>query len=58
MIRVTLSYSTQEDKERFLTDIVNLKEHKVLKISKGKEKSLYKKLYIDLSQKWNSLLKK
>ena len=51
MIRVTLSYSTQEDKERFLTDIVNLKEHKVLKISKGKEKSLYKKLYIDLSQK-------
>jgi hypothetical protein len=51
MLRLTLSYSTQEEKEKFLSDIVNLKEHKVVEVSKGKEKSLYKKLYIDLSQK-------
>lgn len=51
MVRVTLSYSEENEKKKFIEDVLNLKDHKVVKISKGKEKSLHRKIYIDLSQK-------
>lgn len=54
MIKLTLSYSNNQEKEKIIADISKLEEYKILNISKeysGKGKSLYKRTYIDLSEK-------
>jgi len=51
MLRVTLSYLIHKEKKKFLADMENLKEHKVLKISKDKGISLHRKIYISLFEK-------
>lgn len=54
MARVTIYYRTAEEKDKLISDILKLENHKVITISKeyqGKGKSLYKRRYIDLSQR-------
>jgi hypothetical protein len=54
VVRITLSYETQEEREKFIADMFRHKDHKIKSISKeyqGKGKSSYRKIYIELSSK-------
>lgn len=54
MIRLTLLFSSQDEKGKILSDISNLGRYKILNISKeypGKGKSLHRRIYIDLTEK-------
>lgn len=54
MVKLMFSYSTSEEKESFLSDILKLEKYRVLKVSKeylSNGKNSYNKIYIDLSRK-------
>lgn len=54
MGRIEYSFDSTEDKENFISDLLRLKHHRVMRISKeygGKGKSPYRKIRIDLAKK-------
>lgn len=54
MVKIKFSYETEEEKEKFISDLFKHRNHRVMHISKeylGKGKSPYKNIHIDLSNK-------
>jgi len=55
MIRLTVSFETREEKENLISDISKLDHYKIKSPIKkeypAKGKSLYRRIYIDLSEK-------
>lgn len=55
MIRLTLSFSSQDEKEKIISDISKIEHFKIKSPIKkeypGKGKSLHRRIYIDLTEK-------
>lgn len=52
MIKITVSYSDNDNIEDFISDSQKHKNHKLMRVDKPKkEKGTYKKIYIYLSNK-------